>query len=220
MATLFDTVTDKTKVWRGASRVLIAATGTSFPGLLESVIQPKTPQPNSHKVGYAVTSPWTDIGGTTEDGVTLSREFEAQDGVVVDQLKYALFEGDPKTWKMTAGFTMLHTDYPSLAIAWELPSAATIAANTAGPDYAVAQHRAKFSAPDTLTDRLLAVVQQHPTSESLRVFVFRSAKLAGEASELAVKGSEASGLAVSLNLFADTTVDNDQDPFGEMFEED
>lgn len=110
MATLFDTVVDSDKVWRGAGRVLIAPSGTSFPGRLEEIIQPKTPQPNSHASAYALGTGWVDIGGTNDDGVAVTRGFEGEEGVVVDQLKAPLFAGDPKTWSMQASMTMLHTD--------------------------------------------------------------------------------------------------------------
>lgn len=220
MGTLFDSVVTESKIWRGAARVLIAPSGTSFPGVLESVIQPKTPATGSHAVPYALGNAWTDIGGTSEDGVAITRGFEGEDGVAVDQLKAPLFEGDPRSWTMRVGLSMLETSYDKMAIAWELPTASVIAAGT-GPDYNVAQHKALFSAPDTLTERLLAIVQQKPQSSGeLRAFVFRKAKLAPEDSELAVQSGEASGLPVTFNCHADTTIDNDADQFGVMFEED
>jgi len=110
MATLFDSVVTQNNVWRGAGRVVYAASGTSFPGALDSIIQPATPA-DPHGVAYTLGGDWNDLGGTTEDGVTVTREFEGQDGVPVDQLKYQLFEGDPDIWRMRVGMSLLETDY-------------------------------------------------------------------------------------------------------------
>ncbi len=217
MGTLFDNVVDKSKVWRGAARLLYAPTGTSFPGCLESVIQPKTPA-DPHAVAYALTSPWVDFGGTTEDGITIAREFTGMDGVPVDQLMYNLFEGDPTNWTMRAGANLLHTDVATLAIAWELPATVAIGADT-GPDYKVAQSKLLFSAPTELTDRLVAAVQQHPDEDNLRVFVFRSAKLSPAAREMVLRKTAGTSLPIEFELEPDTTVDADQDPFGALYEE-
>lgn len=218
MTTLFDNVVTSNDVWRGASRFLYAASGTSFPGKLESVIQPSSPN-DPDASAYALGSGWTDFGGTTKDGVTINREFEGADGVTVDQLKYQLFAGEPVSWKMMVSATLSQTSQTNLRIAWELPATRSIAADASGPDYKVAQTYLKFSAPDSLTERLLAVVQQHSENSNLRVAAFRKAVLTPESREMIIQSSEASNIPIQFECKADSSVDNDEDPFGGEFVE-
>jgi len=218
MASLFDNVVDSAKVWRGAALVLWADETQSFPGKLESVIQPKTPN-DPHATQYAIGSGWNVMGGTTTDGVTITREFEGQEGVEVDQLTTPLFQGDPTGWTMQVSFSLLHTDPSSLKIGWELPAIETIAANTSGPDYKVAQKKAKFSAPSLLTEYRLAVVQQHPSTEKLRCAVFRRARLLPEAKEMSMSKADASAMPMTFSCQPDTAVAQSADIFGALYEE-
>jgi len=212
-------VVESDNVWKGPCRLLWAAAGTSFPGVLESVIQPKTVA-GGHLEAYAVSADWNDFGGTSEDGVTITREFEAEDGIPVDQLNYNLFEGDPTNWQMRMAATLLETDYQNLVMGWELPTARTLAVDASGPDYNVAQKRVDFSAPTKLTERLMAAVQQHPETDALRVFVFRKAVLGAEGMEMQLSGGTVTGLAQSWMCKADPDVDQLLGAFGKLFEED
>jgi hypothetical protein len=218
MASLFDNVVDRTKVWRGAARIVYAPSGTSFPGKLESVIQPAVPA-DPDATAYALAAAWSDLGGTNKSGVTVTRSFEGKAGVEVDQLTYDLFEGDPEKWDMEVKTELVHTDTATLAVAWELPASASIGADTTGPDYSVAQVKQDLSAPTSLTERLLAVIQQHPTTNNLRVLVFRKAKIAPESMDTVISSGDGSTVPVTFNLDADTTIDSDEDPFGVVFEE-
>jgi len=219
MSDLFDSVVNSDRVWRGASRFLYAASGTSFPGKLESVIQPSSPN-DPDATAYALGTSWNDFGGTGTEGIEIVREFEGQAGIEVDQIPYDLFEGDPTKWSMRVSGTLKHTDPATLAIGWELPSTVSIAADDTGPDYKVAQTKVKFSAPTSLTERLLAVVQEHPDNGNLRVFVFRKAKLTPAARALAISASDGSELPIEFDCKADTTIDSDEDPFGALYRED
>lgn len=210
MADLFDSVVSKTKIWRGAGRIVYAASGTSFPGRIESIINPST---------FALNASWSDIGGTSEDGVTVTREFEGRDGVMVDQLPYPLFAGDPHNWKMSCGFELLETDIAKLQIAWELPASVALTSGSGPTDYGIAQTKVGLSAPNSLTQRLLAVIQEQPEDADLRVIAFRKAQLTPEATELVMASSDPSGLAITFDCQADSDIDDDSDPFGAVFEE-
>lgn len=211
-------IVSESKVWRGAARILYAAVSQSFPGKLESIIQPAVPK-DPHATAFALGTGWHDWGATSRDGVSITRSFEAEEGVETDQSPASLFGGQPSTWAASLAFTLMHTDPDSLALAWELPVKRSYALNSAGPDYKVAQTYSKFSAPSELTERRIAVIQEHPTSGKLRAFVFRKAALSAEASELLVARSNASSVPVSMVANPDTAVAEDQDMFGGVFDE-
>lgn len=122
MATLFDSVVDEAKVYKGASRVVIAAAtadgGPSFPSKIEDVINVTT---------FVLASGWTDIGATTRDGAKLTRTVEMEEGVETDQLAVAILKGYPKKWEGQVAFTWLHTDVDSLQIAFEGVTPAAVA---------------------------------------------------------------------------------------------
>jgi len=204
MATLFDSVVTEGSIWKGAARLLYADDGTSFPGELESVINPST---------YALADGWNDVGGTTEDGVTITREFEGSDGIAVDQLAYPVFEGDPTRWMMSLGSALLETDPDNLAIVFELPAATDVSGSS------VEQKKLVFNAPTTLTERMIAAVQQHPENENLRVFVFRQASPTPEAREMVLSKSEGSAVPITFDCSADPAVADADGPFGALYRE-
>ena len=205
MATLFDGIVTEGNVWRGAARFLYADSGTSFPGEMESVIHPNT---------YVLANGWNDFGGTSEDGLTLTREFEGSDGVPIDQRAYNLFEGDPTRWMMKVAATLMETDPDNLSIAWELPTATDVTGSVA-----TSQKKLVLDAPITLVKRMVAAVQEHPSGGNLRVVVFRIAALAPGAKEMIMTADTGSGVPIELNCKADPDVANDDGPFGVIFRE-
>lgn len=217
-AKLLSNIVAQNNVWRGAARVVYAASSQSFPGKLESIIAPSTPK-DPHATPYALADGWSDMGPTTTDGVTVTRGFEGEDGVEVDQSNVALFEGAPSSWDVTLAFTLAHTDPDSLAIAWELPTKRSYAKDESGPDYKVAQTYSKLAAPTALTSRRIAFIQQHPTTSLLRAFVFRDVTLAPGESELILNRANASFMPMNLVANPDTDVSEAEDIFGGIFEE-
>lgn len=202
MATLFDSVVTEGNIWKGATRLLYADDGTSFPGELESVIHPTT---------FVLSAGWNDFGGTTEDGVTITREFEGSDGVDVDQLNYPLFEGDPTRWLMSLSASLLETDPDNLAIVFELPAATDVSGSV------VEQKKMVFNAPTSVTERVVAAVQQNPTNDNLRVFVFRQAQPTPESRELVLSKSEGSAVEITFSLEADSAIADADGPFGVLY---
>lgn len=204
MATLFDSVVTEGNIWKGAARLLYADDATSFPGEMESVINPET---------YALGEGWNDFGGTTEDGVTITREFEGFDGIGVDQLGYPVFEGDPAEWSMALAASLLETDPDNLAIVFELPAATDVSGSS------VEQKKLVFNAPTTLTERMVAAVQQHSENDNLRVFVFRKAQPTPESREMVLAKSEGTAVPITFDLQADTDVADADGPFGALYRE-
>lgn len=204
MATLFDSVVTEGNIWKGAARLLYADAGTSFPGELESVINPTT---------FALQSGWNDFGGTTQEGVTITREFEGSDGVEVDQLAYAIWDGEPDEWSMYLAASLLETDPDNLAIVFELPAATDHAGSS------VSQKHVAFSAPTSLTTRMIAAVQQHSENENLRVFVFREAKPTPDSRDLLMAKTEGTAVPIQFELEADTAVADADGPFGMLYRE-
>ena len=150
MATLFDSVVDEAKVYKGASRVVIGAAtgdgGPSFPSKIEDVINVTT---------FVLASGWTDIGATTRDGAKLTRTVEMEEGVETDQLAVAILKGYPKKWEGQVAFTWLHSDVESLKIAFEGVAPAAVAGSQGS------QKEMKFGSPVALTERQVCIIQKH-----------------------------------------------------------
>jgi len=205
----------RAEVYKGAARVVISDpdTLTSFPGLLESVMNPAAPADGG--TAYALVAGWTDLGPTTEDGVTIRREAELDDGIPVDQRNTNLDEGEPDKWTMECEMTLLHTDLTNFQYAWEAgTNRAYVASGTN-----VAQHALDLDAPASFTERMLAVIQEDPSSGMLRCFTFRQA-IPQVSSETTIQKGEATGLPVTFKLKADETVSEGYGQFGKIFEED
>jgi len=214
MAQMIDSITvTRTKIFKGASRLMYAPEGTSFPGILEHIMNPAVPAAGA---AYALDSDWTDLGPTTEDGVTIRRSTDLSDGIPVDQRQTNLDEGEPEKWTMELETALLHTDLDTFQIAWEGGNKRTVA----GSGSNVAQHALDLDAPFTFTERLLAVAQEDPKSGGLRIFAFRSAIPQVDGSEVVVQSSEASSLPLKFKLNADTAVSEGDGQFGKIFEED
>jgi len=217
MATnLTDAITiTRSKIYKGACRLVYAdpTMYTSFPGRLESVMQPGTPA-DAGATAYELAHGLYDVESTNEDGVALRRVAELSDGIPIDQRSFALDEGEPEDWDMEAEFTLMNTSLEMLQIAWEL---GTLTAQAADATH-VAAHKLSIGAPKSFTERMAFLVQEDPKTTKLRCFAFRIAKPQVD-SELNIQKTDASGLPLTLKLSADPAI-TDDDPFGCIFEED
>jgi len=193
----------RSKVYKGTSYVAIG-TLASFPGELESVINPTT---------YALDALLTPLAPTTEDGVTINRVAEVSDGIEIDQKAYNLDEGEPTGWTQEVSMTLLQTDSDALRIVWETSDPVAVVGSS------VNQNRTPLGAPRVFTSRELYVIQEDETTGRLRVFAFRDAVPQVD-SEINIQSEEASGLPVTFKCRADATLADHQGPFGFIFEED
>ena len=202
---LIDNVTvTRTKVYKGAARLVVddgTETFSSFPGAFDSVMNPAT---------YELQAGLTDLGPTSEDGVTISRSADLSEGIPLDQRKTNLDEGEPESWEMAAEATLMHTDLDNFQIAWEGGTKRTIASPTA-------QHSLDLDAASAFTERMAFFIQEDPISKKLRLFAFRKAvpQVDGEVN---IQSNEATGLPLSLKLKADETVSEGSGQFGKIFE--
>ena len=191
------------QVYKG-SGILALGTLTSFPGELETVIDPDT---------YALGSGLTIYAPTSEDGVTLNRTAEVSDGIAIDQRKANLDEGEPDGWSMELSTTLLRTDAAALAVAWELGTVENLTGSV------VDQTVTPISAPATFTEQELYLIQEDAKTGRLRVFAFRKAVPQPDG-ELNAQSEEATGLPVTFKLREDTSVAERHGSFGRIFEED
>jgi hypothetical protein len=202
---MIDAVTvTEAKIYKGAARVVISDPDefTSFPGAFDTVMDPTT---------YELQSGLSDLGPTTEDGVAIRRTADLSDGIPLDQRETALYEGEPERWSMEAEVTFLHTDLDTIQIAWEGGTKRTIASPTA-------QHSLDLDAPSTFTERMVFVIQESAKTEKLRMHAYRKAVPQVDGSEMAIKGSEATGLPTKFKLRADENVAQGSGQFGKIFE--
>lgn len=212
---MIDSITvTRDSIYKGAGRLLVSDPDvlTSFPGRLESVMNPAAPKTGT---AYELVTGWTDLGPTSDDGVTLRREAELSDGIVLDQRVAALDEGEPERWQMQAEMTLMHTSLANFRIAWE----GGLLRAFADDGSHVAQHSLDLDAPASFTQRMAAFVQEDPKSEKLRMFVFRSSVPQVD-SEIQLRRQEATGLPLTLKLKSDETVSEGSGQFGKIFEED
>jgi hypothetical protein len=193
----------RNEVYKGASYLVLGSLA-SFPGELESVINPTT---------YALAAGLTAYAPTTEDGVTLSRTAEVSDGIAIDQRKSNLDEGEPDSWEMEAGTTLLKTDAAALAVAWEL---GTVESHTGS---VVSQTVTPISAPTTFTERQLYIIQEDAKTGRLRVFAFRKTVPQPDG-DLNIQSEEAAGLPTTFKIREDTDIAAHHGSFGKIFEED
>ena len=191
------------QVYKG-SGVLAIGSLTSFPGELESVINPTT---------YALGAGISFYAPTSEDGVALNRSAEVTDGIAIDQRKANLDEGEPEAWSMGASVTLLRTDAAMLALAWELGTVESHSGSV------VEQTVTPISAPHTFTEQELYLIQEDAKTGRLRVFAFRKAVPQPDG-DLNAQAEEATGLPITFKLREDTSVALHHGSFGKIFEED
>jgi len=206
VADLFDSVVDESKVYKGAGRVVYGLAtddgGPSFPTKIEDVIDPST---------FVLASGWTDIGATTRDGVKVTRTVEMEEGVETDQLAASILKGYPKKWEGQASFTWLHTDVDSLKIAFEADDPSAVAGSEGD------QKELKFGSPTSLTERQLCVIQRHSRTNKYRMVALRRVIKSAEEIELAFQSEDATKVAMSFDLLADTEQAVGEN-FGSVFE--
>lgn len=208
MTTLIDAINvDRDQIFKGSARLLYSnpVTLTSFPGRFESVMDPTT---------MVLVSGWTDFGGTTEDGITISREAELSDGIPVDQRRSPLDEGEPEKWNMSADATLLQTSLTNIKLAWE---AGTLRAHAIDGGNA-AQHVLDLDAPGTFTERMLCAIQQDPKTLKMRMACFRKAKPKADGAEMKWNRSDATELPISFTLASDEDIAEGSGQFGRIYE--
>jgi len=200
---LIDSITvTRNKTFKGASYVAYG-TLASFPGALESVINPTT---------YALVGGLTALCPTSEDGVALTRSADSQDGFAVDQKTTMVDEGEPENWAQEVSFTLLDSTVDVLAVVWEAGTPATIVGS------AVTQKRLSLGSPASYTERQLYIIQEDPVTLRMRVFAFRKAVPQVD-SEMNIQRTDAAGVPVTFKCRADTTQAEHRGPFGYIFEE-
>jgi hypothetical protein len=215
-AKMIDSITvTRDSIYKGPGRLVASDpdTLTSFPGALESIMNPASPVAGT---AYALATGWIDLGPTTEDGIILRREAELSEGIPLDQRRANLDEGEPENWLMELETTLLHTDLDNINKTWEAGTKRTIAASGSN----VAQHSLDLDAPANFTERMAAVIQEDPKSGKLRAFAFRNAIPQVDGSEMNIQENEATGLPLKLKLRMDESISEGSGQFGKIFEED
>lgn len=197
---------DENKIYRGPSRLLYGRIGLTAPVKIEDVIDPTT---------YALASGYYDWGMTDEDGVNISRESELFDGIPLDQRKTNLYEGEPENWMMALSTNMVDADLDTLIRAWELGDKTTLTSEAGR----VAQTYTTIGAPQAMTERRMAVVQEDNKTGRLRLFWFRKCIPMQEASETQIFDGGAALVPLSVKIDQDLDVTDAQGPFGLIFEE-
>ena len=186
MADLFDGLVSESKIFKGAGRVVYAAAAQTFPAAIADVINPTT---------FVLASGWSDFGATTRDGITITRGFDKDEGVEVDQLATNVLKGGVKNWRGQVGMTLLHSSLEMMKIAME------------GDDIQTNSERyMDVGSPSAVTDRKLAVIQKHSKTGNLRVFAFRKASLAAEELSIAFQSEEPSSIPLTFDLEADLDI--------------
>jgi len=203
---LADNITvTRNNIWKGTCQVAVStASFTSYPGELETVINPTT---------YALAAGLTALGATTDDGVVLRRSAELSDGISVDQRRFNLDEGEPEDWTMEAEMTLLETHLDNVKIAWEGGDIESISGSI------VNQRRLPLAAPDSFTERMLFIIQEDPKTGRLRMAALRQTTPMVDGAEMNMQSAEASGLPLKLKIQADETIAEHRGPFGNVFEE-
>ena len=188
MAELLDGLVTESKIFKGAGRVVYAASGQTFPDKIADVINAST---------FALASGWHDFGATTRDGITVARGFEKDEGVEVDQLASNVLIGGVKGWTGRVSMTLLHSSLEMMKIAME---ASNITAGTGDERYM------DVGSPSLVSERKLAVIQKHSKTGLLRLLAFRKASLAPEELSLAFQSEEPTAIPIAFDLEADLDV--------------
>lgn len=195
MVDLLDGLVTESKIFKGAGRVVYAGSVQGFPTQLSDVIDTGT---------FVLASGWSDFGATTTDGITVTRAFDKDEGVEVDQLASRVLKGGVKNWRGTVGMTLLHSSLEMMKIAME------------GGDIETGsgERTLLVGSPSSVTERKIAVLQKHSKTSKLRMIVFRKATLAAEELSMAIKSGDAVGIPVKFDLEADSEI---ADPTENMF---
>ncbi|MHA1573493.1 MAG: hypothetical protein ACTSX8_05825 [Alphaproteobacteria bacterium] len=201
---LVDNITlTRNETYKGAAYIAYGNL-TSFPGELESVINPST---------YELNAELTAIAPTTEDGVQIGRSAEISDGIALDQKRTNWDEGEPTAWTMQVTTNVLDTDVDTLKVLWQTPDPVAITGSV------VNQRRLPLGAPTTFTERELYIIQEDYYTGRLRVFAFRKAVVQPDG-DLNVQSEEATAVPVIFKIRASESLAEHHGPFGFIFEED
>jgi hypothetical protein len=186
---------DSAKIWSGGHRAVYAPLGTPMPADLSGIISVTT---------FQLVAPWVDLGATSEDGFTITREGDISEGVSIDQRDTNLFGGSYTGVTMGGSCTMMYTDPASLSLKWEFGAPVT-----AGKITTVA-----MGSPPQPQPRMMAILQQNRDGQ-LRGFVFRRAtpELTGD---LTVNKQDPEGTEVSFIFQPDASI-GDGSEFGKLF---
>lgn len=196
---------DENKVYRGPSRLVAGRIGLTAPTKIEDVIDPTT---------FVLASGYFDLGFTSDDGVSVNRSMETFDGIAIDQRKTNIYEGQPENWTMSLTCDLVDTDVATMAIVWELGDTTTLEADVGQ----IAQTRTTIGAPQSLTERRVAVLHQDNKTERLRMLWFRKVIPMQEDSETQIYDGGASMLPLSMKIDQDLDVTDANGPFGLVFE--
>jgi len=206
MTTLVDLVpVDRDDVFKGAA-MIASRVSTTVPTKLEDLI---------NLTSFAIASGFVDLGGTSEDGVTITRTASLTDGIKVDQRKVALDKGEPETWEMSLACNLIDTTYASLVSALQYGTVTALGAQGGQ----VAQHQVSVDAPAAFTEKQFVVFQQDVKSLRTRAWWFRKAIPAVDG-EMALKSADPTTVPFKLTINTDSTVAEGSGQFGLYFEED
>lgn len=194
-------------IWKGGHRILFGDTGTppAVPANLEDIINPTT---------FALETGWTDFVATTDDGFTMTREWEVDEGIATDQRGYNLRAGGISGTTMGGSATSLYSDYETLKMTWVLGSTTAIAAGSG----ITAQHVTKIGAPAIVPERQCVILQMNDSTGKIRAFYFRRAKFT-DPGEIGLKASEPTSQEFALTFEPDASQTDGSD-FGLLFEQD
>lgn len=167
-------------IWKGAARMMtsVSTWATLFPTydavtdppLLEDIVHMRSfPAYTVPIVQYTLAVGWADLGALTEDGVTITREWDESDGITIDQRDTPLRGGIPQNVRMSVSATSVYNSLDMLDYFWQTGSTGTVpTAPGAAPaaEGNVAQRNLTIGETKTLAEKRVAIVQQSDTPTS------------------------------------------------------
>jgi len=188
VAGFLDSVVTTDVIYKGAARIIYAAAGQSFPGSIDSVMS---------TTDYGLTHHWYDLGGTTPDGIRVVRGFDKDEGIEVDQIQSPIMKGAARNWRGQMATNLLETSLDNLAIVWQGGTLRTVGS----------EKLLDFGSPESVTERLLAAIQQHSETGKFRMIVIRKATPAGEDAEITLSSGDPAAIPFTVDMEADLTVE-------------
>jgi len=202
------------RIWQGGARLVYAAVAPETPVPTQAV--PRYIEDILNLTSYALEDGYHDFGATSEDGITLGRSFDIQDGINIDQRDYPLRGGRPNNFAMTLGGTSMDTSLDRMKWLWALGAITAISANPSGTPANAAQRRVGLGAPSALIERPLVVLQQNDVTGKIRMFFLRKARIAS-AGDFQIQSRGTTTNEFSFNILPDPGVTDGSD-FGLLFE--
>jgi hypothetical protein len=189
-----------TNVVKGAGRLLVADTATTFPTEIDEVIA------LADEVGppavdiYDAREDWTDVGATF-GGITITRGFDTE-GFSVDQVNGDLGE-DITGWTNTIETALAETSLANFDLAW-IGGTATV--NSAPST--LEEEVLTFGDPANVPQKKLAIAFMS-RYDLIRMYAFRLVQRAGDDSALVhEKGGDPMTLPILFRAFPDTSVED------------